>query len=210
MRGETIFQAEKRAVPDQIGIVAANMLLVRDEKPIAIDGRGSKVEGVGLAVIPVAPGAVVVDLVLDRDVICERPFESATHPQFVGAGGIVGDIVIRLQGARVHCQWPEDRAIEGVDSGAGNDAALGIGSRKRGRHQRRAPISVPLVFLVLDGSPQLERVGQPVVQLRREVRQVLIVAIDEAVDLRLADVDMVIQPLHGRAAAGAEMGAVGP
>ena len=67
-----------------------------------------RVEGVGLAVEPVPLGAVIIGLVLDRDVVVERPLEAAAQPEFMRADGIVGDVVIGGQCARVHRHGGKD------------------------------------------------------------------------------------------------------
>ena len=86
---------------------------------------------------------------------------------------------------------------------------LAKGPAKESRDQRRSPIGVTVIVLVLDGAQHLERVRDPVVQLRREVGEILIVAVDEAVDLGLAQVEAIIETIDRRAAARAEMGPIG-
>src|SRR5665213_4060274 len=58
---------------------------------------------------------------------------------------------------------------------------------------------------VLDSPEHLERVGYPIIQLRRDVAEILIVAVDETGELGLAQVDAIIQAIDRRAAARAEM-----
>ena len=67
----------------------------------------SVVEGIGFAVEPVALRLIVIDLVLDRDVVERRPFEAAAQPQFLGAGGVVGHVIIGCQRAPVDRHRPE-------------------------------------------------------------------------------------------------------
>ena len=56
LRGKTVVHSKETAVPREIGIVADDVLVVGYEKPVAIDGRGRIVEGIGFAVEPASLG----------------------------------------------------------------------------------------------------------------------------------------------------------
>src|ERR1043166_8106019 len=73
LRRKAIVHAARARIPDEIGIVADQMLVVRYKETIAVDGIGRGIEGVGLTVKPVALGLVIVSLVFEDDVIGERP-----------------------------------------------------------------------------------------------------------------------------------------
>ena len=98
---EPVVHAEHPRVPQEIEIVADHVLIVRHKKTVTVDRIRRKdrsvVESIGFAVEPVALRLIVVDLVLDRDVLERRPFESAAQPKFLGAGSVVGDVVIGRQ-----------------------------------------------------------------------------------------------------------------
>ncbi len=80
---------------------------------------------------------------------------------------------------------------------------------ERRRRQRRSPIGVAVVTLVVDRGEHLERVVDPVIELARDVVELLVVAVDEAGDFRRAHIEAIVEPLHIGAAARAEMRAVG-
>ncbi len=89
---------------------------MRHEESVAVDHRGVGNEGVGLAVIPVALGAVIVSLVLDGDVVGDLQFKAAAQPQLMRADGVVGDVVVGLGCPRVHRHRRDEVAGEGVNS----------------------------------------------------------------------------------------------
>ena len=65
-------------VTDEIEVVADQILIVPHKEAVAVDRRVRRgIEGVGLAVIPVALGAVIVSLVLDGDVVGDLQFKAA-------------------------------------------------------------------------------------------------------------------------------------
>src|SRR5260370_24697133 len=77
------------------------------------------------------------------------------------------------------------------------------------RHQRRAPIGMPVVALVIDRAEHFEGVAYTVIELSGDAVQLLVVAVDEAVDLRRTDVESIVESRQGRAAARTEMRAIG-
>src|SRR5215475_7029291 len=97
------------------------------------------------------------------------------------ANGVVGDIVIRRDGPRVHGYGKDEVAGEGVNRRSRDDTVRGKWPGERGRRQRCAPIGVAIVAPVIDGSENLEGVVDAVIELPRDVVEILVVAVDEAV-----------------------------
>src|SRR5262249_53871053 len=80
---------------------------------------------------------------------------------------------------------------------------------ERRRRQRRAPIGVTVVTMIVDRAEHLERIVYTVIQLTRDIVQLLVVAVDEAVELGGRDVETIIEALYVCAASRAEMRAIG-
>src|SRR5579871_1662768 len=90
---------------------------------------------------------------------------------------------------------------------ARHDAAGCKRAGERGGHYRRAPVRIAGISAILDCGERLEDVGHAVVEPRGEVREVLVVIVDEAVDPVLADADAVVEAFERGAATGGESGA---
>src|SRR4029079_13123001 len=72
---------------------------------------------------------------------------------------------------------------------------------------RRPPLAVGFTLPVCQGAEQLESARDPVVDTGGHIPALAARVVDEAVARRAVDVDAVIQPLYGRAAARPESGA---
>ena len=73
------------------------------------------------------------------------------------------------------------------------------------RHQRRTPIGFRAIFPILDRAPDLEAVGDAVVELAGDIERLGVGVVGKAVERGTADVEAVVQPLHIGAAARAVM-----
>src|SRR6516162_11479493 len=82
-------------------------------------------------------------------------------------------------------------------------------ARERCRRQWRAPIGMAVVALVVDGGKDLEGIVDAIIELPRDVVELIVDAIDEAIDPGGRDIEAIIEPGDVGAAARAEMGAVG-
>ena len=74
------------------------------------------------------------------------------------ADGIVGDVVIGPGGTGVYRHGRNDITGEGVDRRSRYDAMRRERPGERGRRERRTPIGVAVVALVVDGTKYLEGV----------------------------------------------------
>ena len=193
----------KRSIAD----VSDDFLVMRDEEAIAVDRLGVGIERVGLAVQPAALRAVGIGLILERDAVHGRPLETAAQPELRGAGEVVEHVVIGREGPRVDRHRAQKVVVERVrERGAGDDPAGCIGTGERGRHHRRAPIGVPGVLDVIDGEERLEVARHPIIEPRREIGEILVIAVDEAVDPVLAHVEAIIETCERCASARTEPG----
>src|SRR5262249_47274537 len=90
----------------------------------------------------------------------------------------------------------EVRPGEGIDGRSGNDTVGREWTGECGRRQRRAPIDMAVVAIVVDRAEYLERIAHTVIELTGDVVEVLIIAVDEAGELGRRDVDPISEPLH--------------
>ena len=207
--GEAILHAVEGGVQHEIADVADHLLLVGDEEAVAVDQRGPGIEGIGLAVEPLTFCAIRIGLVLEGDGIADVEFEAAAHPQLMRVDAIVGRVVAGVCRARVHGDRGDGISRERIDRRSRDNAMGRERSGERRRRQRRAPIGVAVVALVFDRAPHLERIGDAVIELAGKVVELIVDAVDAAVDPRGRGVEAIVEAGNQRAAARAEMGAIG-
>src|SRR5262249_28531567 len=113
LRGEAGFHAEYLGVSDQIGDVSRHPLVMGNKEAVAVYlfGSGpdsiSGVEPIGFAVEPGPLGLIGIDLAFQRYAVGERPLEARPEPKLPGAGEVVEDIVIGLEGTGVDGHRPK-------------------------------------------------------------------------------------------------------
>ena len=208
--GEPVLHSEKAVVGSEIEIIADEILIVSYKKAITVDHirceDRSVIERISLAVLPIGLGLPRINLIFDRDIVERRPFKSAAQPKLLCAGGVIGDVVIGRQRARVDRYRPEIVTGKCAHRRAGHDAINRMRSSKRDRHDRRAPIGVTRIFFIFNRAPDHEIVRGVVVELPRDVGQVAEVALDKAVESRPGHIKAVIESLHPGIAARAVVG----
>ena len=73
------------------------------------------------------------------------------------------------------------------------------------RHQRRAPIGLGAIFAILDRAPDLQAVGDAVVELAGDVERLGVGVVGKSVERGTADVEAIVEALDIGAAARAVM-----
>ena len=207
--GKAVLHAGEGGVQDEIADVADHLLFVGDEEAVAVDHVRVDVESIGLAVEPLTFCAIRIGLVLEGDGIADVEFEAAAHPQLMRVDAIVCGIVVGARRPRIDGDGRNGVAGERIDRRSRDDAVGRERSGKRRRGQRRAPIGVAVVALVFDRAPHFQRIADAIIELAGEVVELIVDAVDAAVDPRGRDVEAIIEPRQQRAAARAEMGAIG-
>ncbi len=184
-----------------------------NEETVAIDRTGvvvgvAGVERIGLAVEPFPLRLVRIDLTFQRHIVGHSPFEAGPKPKLPGASEVVEHIVVGFEGAGVDGHRTKVVRVERRGRRAARDDALcSIWAGEGDGDQGRAPVRIACVPPVFDRNEGLENIGHAIVESRRDVREVLVHVVDEAVDPALADADVIVEALEGRTAARREPGA---
>src|SRR5262249_58275413 len=116
-------------IPGEIGDVAIGPLVMIDSETLTVDptevlttessGRRRRVvERIDLVVVPVAPGAIGINLALERDVAVKGVFQPAAQPKLAREAVVVEDVVVGRERARIDGHRLERASVAG-EIGAG-------------------------------------------------------------------------------------------
>ena len=176
-----------------------------DIEALAIHQVRGRVERLDFVVEPFALGAIAVGLALQRQIGRQFQLKATAQPDFLPYVAVIEDVIVGVEGAVVDGDGAEIGSVVVRDVIAGDDAARRMRSAEGDRHQRRAPIGLSTILAVFDRAPDLETVGDAVVELTRHIQHFGAGVVDKAVKRGTADVEAVVEALHVRAAARAVM-----